>query len=94
MRRPVGAALYPQSHHDPALAAALRASLAEQQRASAAAANEARTRAALVESLEVRFDRPLRNALWLTVRQERLCRNVQLASISAATSLSKWEGSA
>lgn len=53
LHRPIGAAVYPAAQHDPALAAALQASLAEQQRHSAATAPDSRMRAALVESLEV-----------------------------------------
>lgn len=53
LHRPIGAAVYPSAQHDPALAAALQASLAEQQRHSAATAPDSRMRAALVESLEV-----------------------------------------
>ncbi|BDA49389.1 probable c5a peptidase at N-terminal half [Coccomyxa sp. Obi] len=47
---PIGAAIYPQ--HDPALEAALQASLAEQRRQPHPSGTDARMRAAMVESLE------------------------------------------
>lgn len=54
LHRPIGAAVYPHAHHDPALEAALQASLAEQRQRPHPSATDARIRAAIVESLEVR----------------------------------------
>ncbi len=47
--------MHPHAQHDPALEAALQASLAEQRRQPHPSATDARMRAAIVESLEVRI---------------------------------------